>query len=94
VSELDTAANVGSIKLPYPGRYTGASPWFGTTVTATPDGRYLITATTSGSLVRWHLDQQSWKDVACTTAARDLTADEWRAYVGTTPPDTLACNRL
>ena len=46
VSELDTGATVGSIKLPYPGRYTGATPWFGTTVTATPDGRCLITATT------------------------------------------------
>jgi WD40 repeat protein len=66
----------------------------------TPDGTAMITAIQSmanlgrpATIRRLDLRTESWADSACALAGRDLTAAEWSAYVGTTPPADLRCSR-
>ncbi len=49
-----------------------------------PDGRTLATNASDGILL-WNLDPESFTDAACRMAGRDLTAAEWRRYVGDSP---------
>jgi hypothetical protein len=44
-------------------------------------------------VVRWELDAARWRDSACATPGRDLSADEWRGYVDLDPPEKLDCAR-
>jgi WD40 repeat protein len=91
LSDVATGEPLGTVALPMPERSTGAPPWGSTTVVAS--GRGLATATSSGAVVRWELDPARWRDSACATAGRDLTADEWRGYVDLDPPENLDCSR-
>ena len=91
LTDLDSGQNLGALTALQPGHSGGEPPWDATTIAASPDGKELVTASTCGSVVRWQLDPQTWIRTACTLAGRDLTADEWRQYVGTTPPANLAC---
>jgi WD40 repeat protein len=66
----------------------------------TPDGTALITAIQSmfgagrDSTVRsLDLTTDDWIGSACAVAGRDLTPEEWFAYVGTAPPADLRCDR-
>jgi WD40 repeat protein len=59
----------------------------------TGDGRAVVTAEPGGRLTRWHAAEDEWTRIACASAGRDLTDDEWRRHVGTEPPATLACLR-
>jgi hypothetical protein len=59
----------------------------------TTDGRAVVTAEPGGRLTRWHTAEDEWTRIACASAGRDLTDDEWRRHVGTEPPATLACLR-
>jgi hypothetical protein len=66
----------------------------------TPDGTALITAiqsmaelNRSATVRRLDLRREAWVASACALAGRDLTADEWRSYVGTEPPGDLRCRR-
>jgi hypothetical protein len=92
LSDLDSGQLLGSLTLPFPARATGEPPWDATTVAASPDGHQLISATTSGSLIRWQLSPDAWVQAACAAAGHTLTPDEWRLAVGTTPPADLACH--
>lgn len=92
LSNLDSGQSLGSLTLPYPARATGEPAWDATTVAASPDGSALLSATTSGSVVRWQLNPDAWIQAACAAANQDLTPDEWRQTVGTTPPTDLSCH--
>lgn len=89
LTDLISGEPLGTIPLAHPlqgvPRLTAVAP--GT------DGSHLLTAEPGGDLTRWHLSEQEWTRAACASAGRDLTADEWRRYVGTTPPDRLTCLR-
>jgi hypothetical protein len=52
-------------------------PYDGTTDVAILDG--------SGRVLTWDTRPQHAIDFACRIAGRDLTADEWRTFVGTGP---------
>jgi WD40 repeat protein/class 3 adenylate cyclase len=56
----------------------------------TPDGRTLVVTSTRGILSTWPLSTARWVADACAIANRDLTAQEWQTYVGTSPAAT-AC---
>jgi WD40 repeat protein len=92
LTDLESGQVLGSLTLPYPARAAGEPPWDATTVSASPDGTKLITATTSGSAIRWELRPEAWVKAACAAAGHSLTLDEWRQIVGTTPPTDLACH--
>lgn len=94
LTDLDSGQNLGAVTAPQPGHSGGEPPWDATTIAASPDGMELVTASTCGSVIRWQLDPQAWIRTACTLAGHDLSADEWRLYVGTTPPANLACMGL
>lgn len=63
-----------------------------------PNGSTLLVAiegepSDTGLLQHWQLSERTWLKIACDTAGRDLTADEWRRYVGDQVPVNRACLR-
>jgi WD40 repeat protein len=46
-----------------------------------PDGARLVSST-SAELIVWSLDPAGWQQRACHVAHRNLSADEWKTYVG------------
>lgn len=89
LSDLTTGATLATLATPgHLGRNTS--------VAFSPAGRRLITVTAPGAETVSYMAQRDISDAAlirsaCATAGRDLTADEWRAFVGTAPPADLSC---
>jgi WD40 repeat protein len=46
-----------------------------------PDGRTLVGVARDGARVLWPVDPAAWKARACRVARRDLTHDEWHAFL-------------
>ena len=46
-----------------------------------PSGRWLFTAGNFGIVRRWRLRRDGLLDLACRTAGRNLTQEEWRQYL-------------
>ena len=89
LNDLTTGATLATLATP--GRLGRK-----TSVAFSPDGQRLITVTAPGAETVSYLAQRDISDAAlirsaCATAGRDLTADEWRAFVGTAPPADLSC---
>jgi WD40 repeat protein len=87
ITDLESGETLGSFRLPA-ARKAGMA--FG------GDGYTLVTVTEpaargKGELQRWTLSEANWVHAACESAGRDLTAAEWRRYVGGTPPSDLRC---
>ncbi|WP_156213385.1 hypothetical protein [Lentzea aerocolonigenes] len=64
---------------------------FGKIGMAFADEHSLVTAISDAPLFRWDLSEENWVRSACASAGRGLTTDEWRRFVGTTPPPDLTC---
>jgi WD40 repeat protein len=68
-----------------------------TGVAFTPAGNVLVTVSeddgfgSQPQLVWRDLSDRSLVETACDAVGRDLTEGEWRGFVGTDPPDELAC---
>jgi WD40 repeat protein len=56
-----------------------------TALTFEPSGRWLFTAGADGTVKRWRLRREDLVDLACRTAGRNLTPDEWEQYLGGEP---------
>jgi hypothetical protein len=73
------------------------SSYFKTGIGFSPDGTRLITVTdeetygTGAQLVQRDLSDDALVRTACATAGRNLTAAEWKTFVGTKPPANLTC---
>lgn len=50
-------------------------------VVFTPDGKSLVSIDFSGTTIRWNLDPAELMPLACHTANRNLTCNEWRQYI-------------
>jgi hypothetical protein len=50
-----------------------------------------MTGSSAGELLSWSLDENEWVEQACRMAGRDLTAEEWTRYTGTSAPADLRC---
>jgi WD40 repeat protein len=70
--------------------FTG-NPWYTTALMFTPDGRYLLTATSGGGIVRYTVNPSDLVRKACATVGGGLTPAQWRQYVATDPPSHLPC---
>lgn len=64
---------------------------FGRIGVAFTGNQNLVTAVSERKLHSWDLAPDNWVRAACASAGRDLTAQEWRRYVGTEPPADLTC---
>lgn len=64
------------------------------TVRWSPDEASLTAGTRLGAVYRWHLDVKSQIERSCKTAARNLTASEWRAFLGSELPPRCTCDGL
>jgi hypothetical protein len=92
VSVYDTHLGAVVATIPVP---TAAYSW--TEIGYAPGDRALVLATSAADetgeasfrLVRLGYDQ--WRDVACATAGRNLTADEWTSLTQLAVPDDLGC---
>lgn len=89
VTDLRAGAVLASIQLP-------AAPRSG--LAFAPDGHRLITVSEPagrigdrGQLQQWNLSPAGWAKAACTAAGRQVTAAEWRQYIGSNPPGSMAC---
>jgi WD40 repeat protein len=90
--DLNSGISIGTILLPT-GWRVGS-----TGIAMPPDGTLLVTATenpayssSSGELTEWQMSASTWVKVACASAGHDLSAADWREYVGGTVPGDLAC---
>jgi WD40 repeat protein len=54
-------------------------------VAFSPDGKVLASSDSFGAIRTWNLDVDSLRIAACTRANRNLTTDEWNAYIGEGP---------
>jgi WD40 repeat protein len=50
-----------------------------------PDGSLFSTSYADGTVLRWDMDETSWRGHACAIAGRSLTPEEWATYVGDEP---------
>jgi WD40 repeat protein len=87
ITDIESGESLGGFHLPA-ARKAGMA--FG------GDGQTLVTVTEpsvtgKGELQRWTLSEAAWVRIACESAGRDLTAAEWRRYVGSSPPSDLRC---
>lgn len=93
LTETATGAALGSIQLPYAGLSSATNMWAATSLALDPSGRYLVTGSSGGLLVRWVLDEAEWVPAACGTAGHDLTPAEWQNLTRDEPPSDLRCGR-
>ncbi len=84
VADLDSGASLGSFPVPTTSGTAAATVF-------DPDGTHLLVGSAGNRLTRWDMTEDSWIRIACATAGRNLTADEWRQLVGTPPPASLTC---
>jgi WD40 repeat protein len=72
------------------------TPWGAESAVAvafTRDGKTLLTAyPLSKTLVRWDLDPESWMRRICRIVQRNLTAIEWKQYLGNDIPYQKTCD--
>lgn len=95
VFDVASGQQIGSITLPAGPRNVSTS------VTFTPDGKNLISATEGGGgsaglgqITEWSFSPSLWSTVACTSAGHTLTREEWQQYIGTGGPgmpSQMAC---
>lgn len=50
-----------------------------------PNGDAAYLASFDDRVEKWRLDNKPWQERSCATAARSLTEDEWRQFIGETP---------
>ena len=93
IADLDSGATLATLPAP-------ASPQLGLKIGSAfgPDGQHLVTVletlTTNGSwIIQYDLRPATLVRAACSAAGRNLTAADWRAYVGSTSPSDLSCRR-
>ncbi|WP_328809023.1 toll/interleukin-1 receptor domain-containing protein [Nonomuraea montanisoli] len=92
LTALGTGDLVGTFPLPVPENATSPTPWDGTAMAFTRDGRHLVTATSGGRLALWPVDPADWRRIACHTAGRSLTPAEWNGVTAGDPPPA-SCDR-
>lgn len=89
--EMSTGVRIATFRTP------GESFFYKTGLAFTPNGNVLISVSElpgegdQAQLVRRDLSDASLIRTACAAAGRSLTAAEWRALVGTSPPSNLPC---
>ncbi len=57
----------------------------------TDDGKRLLVNDPHNHAVEWNLDVDTWPSIACHTAGRNLTADEFATYFGEETPYRVTC---
>ena len=54
-----------------------------------PDGAYVYLASTDERAERWRLEPPPWENRSCAISARQLTQEEWAAFLSDTPYDPV-----
>jgi WD40 repeat protein len=54
-------------------------------ISFSPDGKLLASSSYDGTLVLWEIDPESWSEMACRIANRNLSQAEWQRYLGDIP---------
>jgi len=60
-------------------------------VTFSPDGKQLVSGNNLGTAFLWDIDPAAWRDLACRTAGRALTPEEWAVYLPVSEPYRPTC---
>lgn len=56
------------------------------------NSKLLVSGGDDGLIVLWDLSETSWRERACKMANRNLTKEEWIAYVGESKPFEMLCS--
>ncbi|MFD3422558.1 toll/interleukin-1 receptor domain-containing protein [Streptomyces decoyicus] len=90
--DADTGDRLGGPDIPLPLRTLSGIGGIGEHTGFMVDGTgTLWTATEGGEVLSWDFSVNSWIEGLCRIADRNLTAAEWRRYVGTIPPPRPTC---
>jgi WD40 repeat protein len=97
IIDYPSGVTIGTLALPKGNKSTSTGLAFSN------DGDDLVTATEAngvdptnvdaGELVDWKMSANSWIHIACVSAGHDLTPDQWSAYMRTSPPREMRCER-
>jgi WD40 repeat protein len=60
----------------------------------TPDGKQLVTGHSNGHVALWDVDVEGWPRRACEIANRNLTREEWKAFISEDLPYRAVCPEL
>ncbi|MEU4446684.1 hypothetical protein AB0K14_07450 [Actinosynnema sp. NPDC050801] len=93
VIDVDAGTTVGELRLPITRAPSAVAPWQATGITGVAATGELLTATPENTVSRWAMNEAAWLDLACRSAARDLTAEEWRQVTDYDLPADLRCRR-
>jgi hypothetical protein len=93
VIDVDAGTTLGELRLPIIRAPSAVAPWEATGIAGAAATGELLTATPENTVSRWAANDAAWLDLACKSAARDLTADEWRQVTDYELPTDLRCRR-
>ncbi|MER5261955.1 WD40 repeat domain-containing protein [Actinosynnema sp. NPDC002837] len=91
--DLDAGTTLGELRLPTSRASSAVAPWEATGIVGVGATGELLTATPHNTVSRWAVNEASWLDLACRSAARDLAAEEWRQVTDYDLPADLRCRR-
>ncbi len=60
-------------------------------VSFSPDGHTLAVGNNLGTASLWNVDPVAWRELACATAGRKLSPEEWSIYMPDSEPYRLTC---
>jgi hypothetical protein len=95
VRDFASGRELGELPVPRPasGIAVDLNPYNSVRLAFRPGRTELLTVGSGAHLLRWDLDVERWLEIACRTAGRELTDDEWLRYAKTTSKPRSRCRQ-
>jgi hypothetical protein len=93
VRDFASGRQLGELPVPKPASDIALdlNPYNSIRLAFRPGRAELLTVGSGAHLLRWDLDVERWLEIACRTAGRELSGDEWRRYTKSTSKPRSHC---